>query len=662
MKKNVIPLRLNFLILAVCWTIFIAAMMIYDFHITKENTIELARMQALTGLEKDITYRKWNAINGGVYGSVSESTIPNQYLTDQERDITTPSGNRILTMINPAYMTRQVHELEKSKNGVIGHITSLNPIRPENKADLWEFEGLKQFDQGITEVSSLERIGERSYLRVMQPLMVTDACMSCHAIQGYQVGEVRGGLSISVPMEQWFVHRKNILKKHVVFLVGLWVAVLAGLSFGYINLLKKIREVHLTQADLNKLKSVLDQINDSVFLINPDTLCLTYVNQAAITTSGYSEVELLNMSLVQLVPDEARQLYEKYIEQLKLNPEKIFHYESTFFHKNGDITPVDLQLQYLKLNEGTELVAAVLRDISSRQARERKEQEILSQLQQSQKMESVGQLAAGIAHEINTPVQYVGTNLDFLEESFSEINEFVDRQNRYIDNGDTKDTPAYTELEKVRGDFDWEYLKEEIPQAVHQSSDGIKQISSIVLAMKDFSHPGSAEMEFVDVNKLIQTVVTVARNEWKNIADVRLELTDQKSTVPCRPNEISQVLLNLLVNAAQAIGDSSHGKDSYQRGTIDIKSKRVGEFLEITVSDTGPGIPSDIIEKIFDPFFTTKEVGKGTGQGLAIAYDIITNKHHGSLEVKSKKDLGTTFIIHLSFAAEGKVKLSKSES
>lgn len=646
MKKSTISLNLNFPILAIGWTIFIIAMMAYDFQATKMNTIELARIQASTGLEKDIVYRKWNAINGGVYGSVSENTKPNPYLKNKERDISTPSGSRNLTMINPAYMTRQVHELEHAKNGVVGHITSLNPIRPENVADAWERTALQQFEQGVKEVSSLERMDERSYLRVMRPLMVIQGCMPCHAAQGYQVGEVRGGLSISVPMEQWFENRKTVLSHHVIFLVVLWAVVLAGLSIGFLNLRNKVLQVNLTQADLNKLKNVLDQINDSVFLMNPQTHLLTYVNQAAIKTSGYSETELHQMSLRDFVPSDTQQLYEKYLEELKKRPEKIFHYESVFLHKNGEMNPVDLQLQYLKLEQGTELVAAVMRDISSRIEHEKRQQEMISQLQRSQKLESVGQLAAGIAHEINTPIQYIGTNLDFLSDSYAEVSALVDRQHSFIEGDEDKDSAAYNDLEKLRDETDWDYLKQELPTAVLQSQEGIRQISSIVLAMKDFSHPGSEKMELSNINQLVKTIVTVARNEWKNVAEVQLELTNEESVVSCRPNEISQVLLNILINAAHAVGDFQQD-GICQLGTIYMRTALKDRFFEIQVEDTGKGISKDNIKNIFDPFFTTKEVGKGTGQGLSIAYDIITNKHHGSLDVESEEGKGTTFTILL---------------
>lgn len=275
-----------------------------------------------------------------------------------------------------------------------------------------------------------------------------------------------------------------------------------------------------------------------------------------------------------------------------------------------------------------------------------------TQLLQVEKMQSVGRLAAGIAHEINTPIQYIGTNLEFLKESFRDSRELISEYNRIVENGGCTDNKLLKEIENTREDVDWDYLEEEIPQAIQQSQDGIQQISSIVLAMKDFSHPGSNEKEMADINQLIQTTVTVARNEWKNIAELNLDLADDISPVPCQPNEISQVILNMLINAAHAVVQQQQEGDTVEPGAISITTRTVGKFLQIIIADTGGGIPETIRHKIFDPFFTTKEVGKGTGQGLAIAQDIIVNKHGGKLEVEVEESHGTTFIILLPLKLE----------
>jgi len=185
--------------------------LVWNILQVKQNTLEMARIQARVAYEKDIIYRRWNAGYGGVYVPVGEEAQPNPYLSDMaERDITTPSG-RQLTLMNPAYMTRQAHELAEKESGVRGHITSLNPIRSENAADPWEAEALRAFERGETEISSVEQMQGRKYMRLMRPLITEKGCLKCHASQGYQEGEIRGGISVSIPMDPLrLVERKQI--------------------------------------------------------------------------------------------------------------------------------------------------------------------------------------------------------------------------------------------------------------------------------------------------------------------------------------------------------------------------------------------------------------------------------------------------------------------
>jgi signal transduction histidine kinase len=189
-------------------------------------------------------------------------------------------------------------------------------------------------------------------------------------------------------------------------------------------------------------------------------------------------------------------------------------------------------------------------------------------------------------------------------------------------------------------------MKEEIPKALNQSLDGTNRISKIVRAMKDFSHPGAEGKKPIDLNRAIESTTTVARNEWKYVANVITDLDSTMPLVPCLPGEINQVILNLVINAAHAIGDAI-GPEVGQKGTITISTRKEGEWMEMRIADTGTGIPEAARTKIFDPFFTTKEVGKGTGQGLAIAHDVIVNKHGGTLTYETTPGKGTTFMIRL---------------
>jgi signal transduction histidine kinase len=272
----------------------------------------------------------------------------------------------------------------------------------------------------------------------------------------------------------------------------------------------------------------------------------------------------------------------------------------------------------------------VKRDVTEKRALE-------AQLAQAQKLESVGRLAAGIAHEINTPSQYVGGNIRFLQDSFGELDALLDKLS-----AQAAHDPA---LRHALQGADLGFLREEIPRALAQSADGISRISSIVRAMKEFSHPAQ-EKTAIDLNRAITSTLTVATNEWKYVAELHTDLDPSLPPIPCLPGEFNQVILNMVVNAAHAIA-AKRSADTDPKGTLTISTRLNGAFAEIRISDTGTGIPAEIRQKIFDPFFTTKPLGQGTGQGLAIAYDVIVNKHHGSIALESEPGQGSTFIISL---------------
>ena len=277
-----------------------------------------------------------------------------------------------------------------------------------------------------------------------------------------------------------------------------------------------------------------------------------------------------------------------------------------------------------------------------------------TQLLQAQKLESIGQLAAGIAHEINTPTQYIGDNTRFLKESYDDLQTTIDAMNSLIEKMKAaKALPeAVSELEQVVEDVDLAYLMEEIPLAVEQSLEGIQRVSTIVKAMKEFSHPGSTEKTPTDINHAIDNTLTVARNEWKYIAEVERDYEENLPLVPCLPGEFNQVILNLVTNAAHAISKAL-AEHPGELGRIRVQTRKKEEVIEIQISDSGTGIPEKIRNKVFDPFFTTKEVGKGTGQGLTIAYNVIVEKHGGNLTYETEIGKGTTFIIELPLQAKG---------
>lgn len=270
------------------------------------------------------------------------------------------------------------------------------------------------------------------------------------------------------------------------------------------------------------------------------------------------------------------------------------------------------------------------------------------QLAQAQKLEAIGQLAAGIAHEINTPTQFIGDNVRFLQDAFQDLERLIERYTAFSQaykDGTLTETHLHA-VETLAEALDLAYLTEEVPQAIRQALEGVERVASIVQAMKDFSHPGAKEKIAIDLNKAIESTITVARNEWKYVAEMVTDFDPALPPVLCLPNEWNQVILNLIVNAAHAIADMV-ATGTQAKGRITIRTRQAGEWAEILISDTGTGIPEAVRGKIFDPFFTTKEVGKGTGQGLTIAYDVVVKKHGGTLTFVTAEGQGTTFCIRL---------------
>jgi signal transduction histidine kinase len=263
------------------------------------------------------------------------------------------------------------------------------------------------------------------------------------------------------------------------------------------------------------------------------------------------------------------------------------------------------------------------------------------QLAQAQKLEAIGRLAAGIAHEVNTPMHFVADNLCYLRESIAGLMPLLGA----MVGPDGRIRAQRAGVADLVDALDLDFLAADIPRAIEQSLEGCTRITHIVRSMKEFSHPGT-DTAPTDLNRAIRSTVTVATHEWRQVAQVRLELDPDLPEIVCNAGEVNQAVLNMLVNAAHAI-EAAGRQDPSRRGVITITSRRAAGGAEVTISDNGTGIPPEISDRVFDPFFTTKPVGHGTGQGLAIAHDVIVRRHGGSLRLDSLVGSGSTFTLWL---------------
>ncbi|MFO0748467.1 MAG: ATP-binding protein [Myxococcota bacterium] len=273
-----------------------------------------------------------------------------------------------------------------------------------------------------------------------------------------------------------------------------------------------------------------------------------------------------------------------------------------------------------------------------------RQRELEHELQQAQKLESVGRLAAGVAHEINTPIQFVSDSVYFVQSTFEELVPLIDGYRRLHASIAGDGNLAVPELGQLEEQADLDYAIEHVPKALTRSLDGIQRVARIVRSMKEFAHPDATSKAEADLNRALETTLAIATNEYKYVADV---VTDFAPVPPvrCHVGELNQVFLNIIVNAAHAIADANKGSE--RRGVIKVSSRVDGGDVVVSIADSGQGIPASVRGRIFDPFFTTKEVGRGTGQGLAIARTVVVDKHQGSLTFETVEGRGTTFHIRV---------------
>jgi len=399
------------------------------------------------------------------------------------------------------------------------------------------------------------------------------------------------------------------------------------------------------QSSEEKIRLLFDATSEGIYAMDLEGNC-TICNPAATWMFGYDNAK-------ELIGKDAHQLFhhtrpdgtelpsnECSARRVMQNGNTITVDDEVFWRADGSSFPVEYRAAPIYRDGKIVGSAVTFSDISQRLQTE-------AQLRQAQKLESIGQLAAGIAHEINTPTQFVSDNTRFLQNSFEELGQFEQACKQIMEAAEQGEVSADL-IEKTRSlaeEVDIDYLSEEIPQAINQSLEGLKQISKIVRAMKVFSHPGEAIKRPIDLNQAIETTVNVSRNEWKYHADLETDLELDLPLVSCLPGEVNQVLLNMIVNAAHAITDVVG--DTGEKGKICICSLREDDWVKILISDTGTGMRQEVRERVFDPFFTTKEVGKGTGQGLSIVWSVIVDKHGGCVSVDSEVGAGTTFTISL---------------
>lgn len=411
--------------------------------------------------------------------------------------------------------------------------------------------------------------------------------------------------------------------------------------------LKKMADEIAAQS--SQLNAILDRSLAAFMLVDADGAIIR-VNHMTEVSFGPDAATLVGRPIASLFADDCRGMVEALIQAAVTDiaafageSERDLSSELTGLAADGRSFPVEAGVSRLE-HAGQVHTVWICRDITKRRKAEAKRQALEQELRQAQKLESLGTLASGIAHEINTPVQFISDNIHFLKDMMSDLEQIFAAHAKAMTaleaaGGDE----VLAEVKAAEDEADLEFLMEEAPRCIDQSLDGVKRISKIVGAIKEFAHPGTDEKTSIDLNKALKTTATVCRNQWKYVAELDFDLDDGLPEMMGHPGDINQVLLNLIVNAAHAIEEMP----GEALGKIRIATRTEGDSVVLTVADTGCGIPKENLEKIYDPFFTTKGVGKGTGQGLAITHNIVVAKHGGAIDIESEPGNGTTFRISL---------------
>lgn len=384
----------------------------------------------------------------------------------------------------------------------------------------------------------------------------------------------------------------------------------------------------------DRLVAAVENVSETI-VISDTASKVIYTNPAFEKSTGYSEAEAKGKSPVALNLDFHDKEFFSEISQT-IEKGEVWRGRLKTKNKQGKIFTEDASVSPVKDRDGniTHYVA-IKRDITQ-------ELELENQLVQMSKMEAIGTLAAGIAHEINTPIQYVTSNTMFLKEVFADFTELTALYRTLCSTASANSmfTEQTDQIGEKEEEIDLEYILEETDKAVDGALEGLDRIATVVRAMKEFSHPGGKEKEKEDINRIIDSTVTVSSNEWKMCADIEMNLDEALPPILLYSSQIKQAILNLIVNAAHAIS----AKNEEQKGTITIHSSVEDGSARVAVKDSGIGIAEENIDKIFEPFFTTKPEGKGTGQGLALVHSVIVDGHGGSLTVNSILGQGSEFV------------------
>jgi PAS domain S-box-containing protein len=621
MKKGVF---FSFIILIVFGAVFIHYTWINSINTIEEHSLKIAKTIALS-LDGEML-KQLKAIPEDE-GTQAYESIKKRLLAVRD----------IQTGIRFAYLYTQ-------KEGKIYFMADSEPVDSEDYSPPGqgyaeaEIEYLKPFDDAKAFITHPVKDRWGTWISVLVP------------IKNHETDNIRAVFGMDYNAANFY----DEAKYHTI-ITGIVVLLVFLLFFAFVRLLKQTgslkNEQKMTIQANEKLKESLEQF-EQIFNTSPDAATITElrsgkiinVNDHFVSILGYAKPEIIGKPVLNLWknPEERIKL------SLKLSKNKYCeNFEAEFIKKDGSSLCGLISAQLINL-KGVPHIIGMTRDLSQLKQDEKEKNRLKIELQQSQRMQSIGTLAAGIAHEINSPLQFTNDNVDFISNALDDIMKLVNTYKNLMmschtdeDKENAKNTIA--EIEKK---INLEFLTKEMPDALTQTKEGIARIRKIVNAMKNYSNFNNEEKKPANINETLENAELISRNEWKYHAEVENEFAQDMQYLNCYEPELNQVFMNLIVNAAHTTKDAVDQK-IIEKGRIFVKTSMNNNKFLIVISDNGLGIPKEYQERVYDPFFTTKEVGKGTGQGLSIAHKIVTERHGGKIWFETELNKGTTFYVEI---------------
>ncbi len=617
-------IRTRFIVFSVAWTLLLAAVLFSNLKEHRQSVHAFAKSEADVLIQHMKAARLWNATHGGVYMEVSEKAGANPYLLGRvaERDIETPGGRK-LTLVNPAYMTRLINEYFNQADKRIAHITSLNPLRPENRADAWESKALKSFESGVDEVSEITSVNGKPFMRLMRPLVTRQACLQCHADQGYKLGDIRGGITASVPFEKHAAYLQELNIKDSLTYGVIWLLGLIGILSAYRRLSRGEQKLKQTEANLHILSSSVEQANEAIIITDKQGI-IEYVNPAFVKLTGYNKQDVLgkNPSILQSgIHDKI--FYSKLWTDLAAGI--AWQGRIVDQKKDGSCYPAMLTISPIKNAKGE-----ITHYVGSQQDL-REYEHLEEQFHQAQKMEALGTLVGGIAHDFNNSLAAISGN-------------------------------AYLAKLAVEGNPEATRMLDTIETLSFRSAAMIKQLLA-------YSRKDMKSMNPMNLSSFLKEAIKIHKVSLPENIKLELNIEDVSLMVQGDIGQSQQVIMNLINNAKDAVQDSAEPAItvSLTRFETDAAFRqqhpelKEDSFACIGIKDNGHGINGENLGLVFDPFFTTKEVGKGTGLGLSMAYGAIKS-HGGIITIESDLPCGTQFNVLLPLLAAEQTEMPADHS